>query len=233
MSENLYTYTQQGILQNPNHYMYTPFQGEEFLNAYESDRTNFINAILESLDKEISPILSNQGQLLLPILSRLPSELKFLQSKISFSEEQFWPLDEAWLERILNEGEAKTEQILAHLLGARERSRAESLNPYDIIIEKMRRNFETKRRVYDHYKKGLRQGVGQGSLSLYVKLSLLFALHLRAPDDLKTLNVLLKINDIVISEVTNIANREDLVSALIAVGLELNWIRKLRYRESV
>ncbi len=208
-----YEYTKDNRLDNLNNYMYTPYLGVNFIKAYFNDRLKniqrfklqkskfyeykidayfFVKSIylLEELfGKDLNDLTDDHREYLttgkdLPIVDNISdvSTNKDIVKIMHFSIEE----------------EVNTRQLLSSLLFSQINNQNNQLTKewIDLLIQR----FEVTKKLYEFYLSGFRQGKG---LANVVRLYWLFALLLShcyiSTKNLKYLNALLKVSDLLCS----------------------------------
>ena len=181
-----YEYTSVNRLQNPHAYMYTPFGGKDFIQAYFQDR-DFHNrrfdllTAQQKLTSTDSYLYKSSRYLLEENKHSVP--LPFMSSVMSFVDSE----------------EIITEKILFSLLGAQ--FSGESHDTLKKIIDALVQRFEvTKKLFYKYHTLDLRQGKGESQNAyIYWLFSLVLTLYFHGTKNVKYLSTILKVNDLLCS----------------------------------
>jgi hypothetical protein len=191
-----YPYTQINRLDEPLSYMYTPFNGEEFLEAYRIDREVAIRRVAEAVKAGGGDTYEDATRVFLQragwdgALLSAPSKppVVVVIEGVSATElSQFSIVDDIDSERLLV-------GLLAAQFGA----------AHDGLIkewlDRFVQRFEVTKKIYITYPPGFRKGEGaNNSVRLYWLLSLSLCLYFAQTRNLKYLNTLLKVNDLLTS----------------------------------
>ena len=202
-----YEYTEVNRLDNPHNYMYTPYQGANFVNAYFKNRLenikrfqsqgnqSYIDIDLHFCFKSISQLkefLEKVGN-----YRRLTSEfddLPKLKEIPSFLEEA--EIDQLKFFKL--ENEIDTERLLTSILFNQLNNKNNRLIKewLDLLIQR----FEVTKKLHTIYPKGLRSGKGKTNVvRLYWMFALLLNLCYVETQNIKYLSTLLKVSELLCS----------------------------------
>jgi hypothetical protein len=179
-----YEYTESNRLSSPHKYMYTKYEGKEFINVYIEDRKSHIERFKNV--KNSSPLDKNLY---------LSTEF-FLRKGELLQMNNYLDID-----IYSGKNEIKTDELLLciianHLnLGFNEESLLK--NWTDFFVQR----FEVTKKIFESYhSKEFRVGKGKNdSARLYGLLALLLTLNFSITRNLKYLSTLLKLNDLLCS----------------------------------
>lgn len=191
-----YPYTQLNRLDEPHNYMYTPYGGEAFLHAYRMDRLAAINRVAGAVgthddDIDEAAVLaflqsvgwdgerfSAASKISAPVVSEVNTAAGLLQFSIAAAVD--------------------TERLLEALLAVQLDARHDGL--IKDWLDRLVQRFEVTKKLYATYPAGFRKGEGANtSVRLYWLLALSLCLFYAQTRNLKYLNALLKVNDLLAS----------------------------------
>lgn len=199
-----YEYTEVNRLEKPHNYMYTAYFGVEFVQSYFDERSKFIKKFkvrkneqkIETIDAYFctaSALKLEKNQKLLPINFQ-----ENVENIVSFNLK-----DKIVTEKLL------TSLLISQLNNASEKLIKEWL---DLLVQR----FEVTKKIYENYLVGFRKGIGSSDmLRLYWLFALLLTLYYSETKNIKYLNTLLKVNDLLCSL------GDDLIRKIPTQGLEL------------
>jgi len=206
-----YNYTKNSLLDNPNQYMYTQYQGGKFLNVYFKDRVaclkdfrregikvknrNSINSSIlldaikllnlflkeEFFNKKIKPFISYKG------CNQL-SDSFVIDTNDDIKDLTFFSIDER----------ATSKDLLLSLINSQINQTDEVLVKFwiDLLVQK----FEVTKKIFESYPVGFRKGEGRNDIiKLYWMFSVSLALFYRFSNKIKYLNTLIKVSDLLCS----------------------------------
>ncbi len=183
----VYEYTSTDRLVSPHKYMYTEYAGNEFLQCYSDDRSNFLNhfSSLKKHKKDVRKIDEYLCALVIEFMANneLPSPDNSLGN----------------IGRLDSVTEISTSKLLESLI---HHSISKSTNDnskewLDFLVQR----FEVTKKIFEGYhNKKLREGKGKSNLVfLYWLFSVLLVLVYYQTTNLKYLSTLLKVNDLICS----------------------------------
>lgn len=189
-----YPYTALNRLDEPHHYMYTPFGGADFLRAYRQDRA----AVL----RRIALAAAGDAAFEAPVLACL-KRLGWDGAQLGQATSQPVPPPTgsdpaADLARFSVAGPVDTSRLLEALLAAQlSVAGSEQVKAW---LDRLVQRFEVTKKLYAAYPPGFRKGEGaHTSVRLYWLLALSLTLAYARTRSLKYLNTLLKVNDLLAS----------------------------------
>ena len=203
----IYEYTVTNRLDNPHKYMYTPYQGKNFVNAYFKNRLENITRLQAQSNKSYSDIdLHFCAKSIFQSKELLNREVSYWEIMYDFSDismvEDISPLakyDEVIKLKFFKlENEIETEKLLSSLLFSQLDFKNDRLIKewLDRLIQK----FEVTKKLYSLYPKGFKAGKGKTNIvRLYWMFSLLLSLRCVEKQNVKYLSTLLKVNDLLCS----------------------------------
>ena len=118
-----------------------------------------------------------------------------------------------------------TENLLVFILTKSDLKENEKENR---LIEKLLKNFEITKKIYSEYNYELKkQSANYEAVRNYILFSLICSKKFLVNNDLKFLNSLLKLNDIICSKINTISDPTDLLLIYYAINFELEYIKEL------
>lgn len=206
-----YQYSQTNRLQEPHSYMYTPFQGEALIQLYQSSRI----AVVHRRDAG-EPGGAEPERLF--AASALP-ELERLHAATSSAAAMRFRalLGSQGATRLKGESESGTLSCLAQ--GLAKLTAVEPVTTLELLralvavqltdahgveskvwLDRLVQRFEVTKKLYESYQAGFRKGEGPyTSVRLYWLFALTLCLFYARTNEIKYLNTLLKVNDLLCS----------------------------------
>jgi hypothetical protein len=174
-----YPYTESDLFNGePYHYMYTPFEGYQFLDNYIIDRECRLAELRALAKDDITEIAITEWR----------GPIKYLQSPMRTT----WPFDED----VIDTGIVLQELVLTNVIssGALDNSQFHFIN-------ELTRKFEVSKRLRHGYDKNYKATDKSSSapLEAYAYLAFLICVRSRYQSDLRFHNVLLKLIDLICS----------------------------------
>ena len=191
-----YSYANTDLLEFPQKYQMTPFEGREFLSSYEKNRQKI-------LDK----IKNNQT------VNSLSHTLKLLQKQflIDIKSDQ----------KIF----VTSNQLSSILLRLQHQKETQQETKFIMALLK---KFEIKKRIFSEYDHELKENSTDFKiLTNYILLAAICAKKFQDNSNPKFLNVLLKLNDTICSQINSINDVNNLSLIYYIINLELEYIRDL------
>ena len=207
-----YPYSQINRLEEPHNYMYTPFQGEALLSAYQSSRMAVAHhrAAVEYEDIEPDHMLVSYA---VPALEKLFDATSFeggekFRAMLEGGKAKIFRQGKVeddglnglakGLER-LTTGEPVTTSNLLHALIAAQLINVQDANT-KVWLDRLVQRFEVTKKLYESYPPGFRKGEGSStSVCLYWLFALALCLFYARSNEIKYLNTLLKVCDLLCS----------------------------------
>ena len=207
-----YEYTEGNRLDSPHKYMYTPYQGGDFLDAYFRDRSKYLKHF-----EQVKKIEGYQNKVDLSLHSKTAIVLNsFFDRK--FSDKIYEPLKslidldgrvklDSQLVHKTNiialssfdiSGNINSENLLRSLLDAQLDKGNKSLIKFwlDLLVQR----FEVTKKIYESYPVNFRKGEGRCDIvRLYWLFALSLALFYCDTKNIKYLSSLLKVTDLLCS----------------------------------
>jgi len=191
-----YSYANTDLLEFPQKYQMTPFEGREFLSSYEKNRQKI-------LDK----IKNNQT------VNSLSHTLELLQKQflIDIKSDQ----------KIF----VTSNQLSSILLRLQHQKETQQETKFIMALLK---KFEIKKRIFSEYDHELKENSTDFKiLTNYILLAAICAKKFQDNSNPKFLNVLLKLNDTICSQIDSINDVNNLSLIYYIINLELEYVRDL------
>ena len=208
----IYTYSVINRLEEPINYMYTPFEGLRFLDSYVASRIQFLGCVINDVEGNLSQdvcFLINAVKELEKIFgANSSSEIKRFRAlfKIENMEEmsKIKGQDNRGHDFIKNFEEISIEDSIStlNLLHGLIFSLINNCNqPYvKLWFDRLVQRFEVSKVIYEYYISGFKKGQGDSeSIRLYWLFALALSLYYSRQNEIKYLNTLLKVNDLLCS----------------------------------
>ena len=198
-----YSYSNADLLEFPQKYQMTPFEGREFLSSYEQSRKDV-------LDK----IKNNQA------VNSLSQTLELIKKSSSTNEKE-------------NKKIFVTNDLLLSILLKLE-SKEETQQETKMIMMLLKK-FEIKKKIFTEYdydfskydSKLKENSTDFKILRNYILFAAICIQKFQDNNNLKFLNVLLKLNDIICSQIDSISDAHDLSLVYHVINLELEYVSDL------
>ena len=187
-----YSYPEIDLLESPQKYQHSEFQGKAFISAFRKSRQNILNYISKKTSvSKLSDVYTT--------LSNHNNSFEFKNSNCITNE---------FLIYFLTNDDNQEEKIQ--------------------FVEKILKNFEINKKIFSNYEfLTLKHSENYTIIKNYVLLSLVCAKIFKINKNLKFLNTLLKLNDILSSKIQSI--NESVTLSLIhhAINFELEFVNDL------
>ena len=178
----MYQYSNDNLLENPQKYQKTPFLGIEFLESYLSSRENYAKNLQSKSKKKIT--------------------VKEVIQKFEQTENP---------QKIISKEKFSLEKLLRSLLISNDNSQKD-FPEYDFIIDIFLKKFEVKKKLFTEYNfKFQEQTEDYKNLKNYIYFSLLCLFYYNKTKNLKFLNVVMKLNDTICSQIEKINEEEQII----------------------
>ena len=197
-----YEYTKINRLNSPHNYMYSLYQGSEFLDAYFKDR---IKKIINLKNKKYKPqlfIYLRVNKFLEKILDKKfsndPLKIKFSYSNIVKKNKIYKDNKLKILSSFSVNKEINSENLLLSLIDSQLNKKNDRLVKFwlDLLIQR----FEITKKIYLIYKVNFRKGKGDSNIiHLYLMLAISLTLFFYSTKKIKYMNTLLKLSDLICS----------------------------------
>lgn len=217
----MYPYITEDNRKNRQYYMYSTYNGEQFLADFKNIRTAAILELSTGLDKRPLEILNNAEYTLKFIIYRL-SLIFAIKSENAISEENFHMADFA-----KGELPKQTDQLLESIL--MRQLVHDSNDEIDKILSMLLKSFEVHKRVFSAYDQDFKPVRSEDFLTIYpyVLLAVAIGLHYLDTNNLKFLNALLKLNDTLLSVRKQMILAEEEILTYFALRIEQQAVLNL------
>ena len=192
-----YVYSTQNLLEIPQKYQMSPFQGHEFLEQYKESR----RASMQLIKDKINTITLDQ------IAAQMQPNFQY-------------PLE------IINSSKFSTQKLFEsiYLILLRDKDNIDITKIVNDFIKK----FEIKKRIFSYYNKEIQEASNDyKTLPNYILLASICVLKYKKIRNLKYLNVLLKLNDTICSQISVISENVSGFLCFFALKSELDYISDL------
>ena len=197
-----YEYTKIDRLNSPHKYMYTLYQGSEFLDVYFQDRIKKITNLKNKKYKSQLFIYSRVNKFIEKILdkkfSKDPLKKKF-GYRDTVKKNKIYKKDKSKILSSFSVNKAiNSESLLLSLIDSQLNKKNNRLVKFwlDLLIQR----FEVTKKIYFIYKVNFRKGEGDSNIiSLYLMLAISLTLFFYSTKKIKYMNTLLKLSDLICS----------------------------------
>lgn len=175
--EITYEYSNSDLLANPQNYQRSQYKGRSFLDSYKKSRHEILTILKNDHNNSVNELIFNLT----------PNIDSYIINE--FVKQEF------------------ETQILLQLLLIKIIKNKEEKN-YDYIINKFVTKFEIKKKIYSSYNEEFKQtSTNYSNLKNYILLSLICIKKFKITNNLKYLNVVLKLNDLISSQINSILDK--------------------------
>jgi hypothetical protein len=198
-----YRYSDHNLLQEPNTYMYPPFEGDEFLNEYFSSRLERLVCLdANSATHWFASFHAAGAMLKRWVYTNASANAQRNWIRYCVSTAEVFPAPEQIFKGALSFCESKdtiqTLPLLSSLVA--DQVQGPLGHATKAIWYKAVQRFEVTKRLYEFYGPDLKKGHGEHTdLRPYALLSLSCALHYSTTGSLVALSAQLKLNDVLCS----------------------------------
>ena len=194
-----YPYSSENLLEKPQKYQMSPFEGKDFLSSYLNSRKKIIQ-ILEKNKKNSYDENLNQFKKFIDVNFESFSEKIILEKFLSFL-----------IYNLLEMNKDKTNEYV------------------DLLLKK----FEIKKRLYSTYNSEFKEITDDyKNLHNYTLLALIFQIKYKQTKALKYLNAILKLNDILCSQHSNL-NSQDAELTYHLLNYEIDFVSELCHKKGI
>ena len=242
-SPALYPYTQRSLLDVRYHYMYTPFEGIDFLRGYCASRNDLRQRIAHNCAQALGrpPNTDNPVQTSYAYALLQAFEIHSLSDAVvSWAEENNLDVDLAQNRKSTvlpsrpYSREFVTVDLLLDLLNVRLFRAEKDENLPWVWAEVLLKKFEVCKRVYSAYTKALKpRGTKYDCLLVYALLSVILMSLYERRKNLKHLNAVLKLNDLIGSAWGIDQSFVTQVAVLVALDREMGSVLELVTEQGV
>jgi hypothetical protein len=194
-----YAYTQVDRLREPHKYMYTPYYGSKFLDVYLKDRLKNI----KRFHKYKVEVYNNKvdSYFCYAATQKLDSFLKDGSKNLDIQYQHINNSLNNGIESISNfeiKDNIQTNKLLPSIIfNQLDGTHKELIKQW---LDRLVQRFEVTKKIYEVYRSGFRKGEGKRDfVRLYWLFGLALALHYVDTKNIKYLNTLLKISDLLCS----------------------------------
>ena len=202
-----YEYTQVNRLKKPHNYMYTPYSGLEFLDTYLEERLAYLDNIkrsgLSGSSTNYISLYAKSCRLLMDYteISGHRDKLEEIfasDASNAYQSQSNKNIDMAPLPSFNTSNIVHSENLLVSLLDSQVNGGDQKLIKFwlDLLVQK----FEVTKKIYHHYPINFGKGLGPNdSIEVYWMLILSLSLLFSSTKNIKYLNTMLKISDLLCS----------------------------------
>ncbi len=239
---DLYGYTGQNRLEQPEYYFYSRFHGQSFLTAYRQVRAHHRARLVHELQDRVGTDPGDgvaQVALVRAVRDEglVASDVASVLGADGLTTAAIEVKSEGAPESLPRSESLEFVEVPWHLqtLATTVLACDPPLNPALVRwLDEFLKRFEVSKRLYARYTAAFRRvGDEQAPVSSYGLLSLALAVGYRRTNRLKWLNGLLKVNDVVCSLPPTLLDRTDLVLAVAAIDSEGQAVRHLAETQGV
>jgi len=223
-----YLYNQRNLLETPEKYMYTKFQGIDLFQSYLNNRNNVLKKCRENLSESSpSSLIIERAFIVIKqnLISKSPNALKSFcphikQENVNNINSPFnSDIDLARMNKKLKNislGQSVKTSILLDTLFGSILLDVNNINN-KIWLDHLVQRFEVTKKLYEEYLPGFRKGRGHNNLiKLYWLFALVLSIYYAETNQIKYLNTLIKVCDLITS-----LSFKDLVREIPKFGLDL------------
>lgn len=233
----VYRYSACNLLQEPNSYMYPPFEGGQFLNEYFSSRYEKLACLDFESEVSSSALVLAAGVIIEDWVkaNASPGTLNNWGRYYPLSATVLVDPEQVPYSEYFSLGGAKALATLPLLQAVvTEQLHGSLTKAGDEIWRKVVQRFEVTKRLYEFYDPDLKKGHGgHTDLRAYALLSLSCALHYAATGSLVALNAQIKLNDILCSLPNNQLRTLQFRTFKLLVCSEIAFIDELIHRKEI
>ena len=207
-----YLYSQINRLEQPHTYMYAPFQGEDLLQSYQASRM----AVLRRC-QTAEPSTEVPDHLLLTYA--LPALVNLFTATSYEAGNRFRTLSKGGSTKPVEQSAPMSRSVVEWAKGLEKLTTAEPVATLDLLhaviavqlidvkgantkvwLDRLVQRFEVTKKIYEYYPPGFRKGDGANtSVRLYWLFALALCLFYVRSNEIKYLNALLKVSDLLCS----------------------------------
>ena len=199
MTKINYSYIKTDLLKNPQKYQVSPYEVIEFIHSYKNSRKKILEILLKKNFKK-----QNIGDICLQINPKITDDYDF---------------DNGF-------NELETEKLFSILLYfiKKNKKQKEIIKLLDIFLKK----FEIKKRIFSSYDSNFEENNENYShLINYLLLVVAFIVRFETTNNLKYLNVVLKLNDTLCSQYQFLNNKFENILLIHSLEKELLFVEDL------
>ncbi len=241
-SNAIYPYAQRDLLDLPEYYMYSVYHGNTFLKEYLEQRAEYVAAFEKKYVaalKEMNPsdvlwlqdwkdIIERSGSLLSKDIQLGHTRLfsLFDEKEILSARQSVVELDSA--------ANIYTEPVLKTLLQTAAEQEQSSRDIYLLWLNRFLKRFEVSKKLYSIYLPSMKAASDDYSSQLnYALLSLALLYEYEWTGNLKMLNAVLKLNDLLCSKSKETTASETLLTTILAIHKERFMVQQIMTAKGV
>jgi hypothetical protein len=206
-----YIYNQRNLLENPEKYMYTKFQGLDLFKSFFINRNNVLKKCRENIYESSSSSLDIQRAFIVikqNLISKSPYALEsfcpqFKQEDIKNNHLRIKDdLDSVQINKLMNNFSSEQSLETSILLDKLFASILLDVNNFinKIWLDRLVQRFEVTKKIYEEYLPGFRKGRGHNNIiKLYWLFALVLSIYYAQTNQIKYLNTLIKVCDLITS----------------------------------
>jgi hypothetical protein len=242
-----YSYSSENRMVSPCTYMYTPYEGISLLESYSSNRGFFVNKGREiisntvEIDEMIKEILNCGINECLQIVKK-GDDQEISNGLLRIIKDHAWFADNFLLQKGNSGLSIKRKTIEYFSLDRNVDTMCLLISLFSSILgdleysplgkmwmDELVQRFEVTKKIYEVYKPGFRKGEGKSDcFILYALFAMVLSIYYYKNKNLKYLNVLLKINDTLISVIDKLTDDYPAIfMAYLATLCEVSFVGKL------
>ena len=206
-----YLYNQRNLLEAPEKYMYTKFQGIDLFESYFNNRNNILKKCRENISEPCSPSLFVQKTFKVikqTLLGKYPEAMKsfcpqFKQEDVKNIHSRINDdLDLVQINELMNNFSLAQQVKTSILLDTLFASILLDVNNINnkIWLDRLVQRFEVTKKLYEEYLPSFRKGRGHNNLiKLYWLFAPVLSIYYVETNQIKYLNTLIKVCDLITS----------------------------------
>jgi len=206
-----YLYNQRNLLEVPEKYMYTKFQGIDLFESYFNNRNNILKKCRGNISGPSSSSLVIQRAFIVikqNLISKSPDALEnfcpqFKQEDVKSIHSRINDeLDSVQINKLMNKfslGQQMKTSILLDALFASILLDVNNINN-KIWLDRLVQRFEVTKKIYEEYLPGFRKGYGHNNLiNLYWLFALVLSIYYAETNQIRYFSTLIKVCDLITS----------------------------------
>ena len=206
-----YLYNQRNLLEDPEKYMYTKYQGLDLFQSYLNSRNNVLKKCRENIsDSSSSSLIIQRAFIVIKqnLISKSPNALKSFCPHIKQEDVKNinLPFDTdinlARMTKLMNNTSLGQSVKTSTLLDGLFASILLDVNNISnkIWLDRLVQRFEVTKKLYEEYLPGFRKGRGHNNLiKLYWLFALVLSIYYSQTNQIKYLSTILKVCDLITS----------------------------------
>jgi hypothetical protein len=211
-----YQYTDRDLLQEPESYEYTEVHGRPFLSAYLDNRTEIIDAIEDRIERPDEIPTGFEAT-----IERLAVSQPTAENSRGVGVAPVTPVPTP------GDGSVETRQLLASLAGY-DQPKPPSGEPANVWVDTFTKQYEVRKKLSASYDAEMNSvAENPASFDCYVLLAMVVLLAYERTNNLKYLNVALKLGDLLVSKHSETADSGTLALVRLVLREEVTAVREL------